>query len=352
MSDRQTPESVMDRARACILEHRGERFFARIFMPEIDVRLLADEVQPDSLTDLGRERRRLNPAEHRDKVVSAARKGELYLWGVQVVIDDETPEIRCDAASQSPMKSRLHALADAHASIVRPDGTVGGISRDPLPFWKNCEGAARGAEECRADQHAGVANSVQAAQGCRLAAGASMKRADLCPLGTADESGFMTAEDKARAAAETVKALRQGHDLRALAIRLQRGMGYPFRQLMAGIRWIAGAHAQSPKPRFRYDWLLKKWVSAETVDAVAIGGPLHGQRISIAATADGLSHRVGRGQVVRYVRHDFTHRIPCPQRYTVLVEERTELPPTWEMRRLASSAKSLRYGQLLVAPYA
>lgn len=85
---------------------------------------------------------------------------------------------------QTP-ETRLHALTDPHASIVLPDGTVGSISRDPLPFWNTREGAARGAEEYRADQHAGVANSVQAAQGCRLAAGAE-GGADLCPLGTAD----------------------------------------------------------------------------------------------------------------------------------------------------------------------
>ncbi|WP_333627822.1 hypothetical protein [Stenotrophomonas cyclobalanopsidis] len=280
-------------------------------MAERDLRGLADQIQ-----NIGIRHPEVGPGfvqkmtadQFRDHVVNSAVKGDLYLWGVKVVIDDAAVSIRC-------------------------------------------EGAARGAEEYRADQHAGVANSVQAAQGCRLAAGAE-GGADLCPLGTADESGFMTAEDKARTAAETAKALRQGHDLRALAIRLQREMGYPFRQLMAGIRWIADKHAQSPKPRFRYDWLLKKWVSAEAVDAVAIGGPLHGQRVSIAATADGLSHRVGRGQVVRYVRHDFTHRIPCPQRYTVLVEERTELPPTWEMRRLAGLVESVRYGQLWAPPYA
>ena len=88
---------------------------------------------------------------------------------------------------QTP-ETRLHALTDPHTSIVRPDGTVGGISRDPIPFWNTREGAARGAEEYRADQHAGVANSVQAAQGCRLAAGAE-GGADLCPLGTADVVG-------------------------------------------------------------------------------------------------------------------------------------------------------------------
>lgn len=45
--------------------------------------------------------------------------------------------------------------------------------------------ATRGANEYRDDQHAGVDNSVQAAQGSRLAAGVS-DGADLCTLGTAD----------------------------------------------------------------------------------------------------------------------------------------------------------------------
>ena len=47
--------------------------------------------------------------------------------------------------------------------------------------------AARGAQY-RDDQPAGVDNSQQAAQGCRVAAGATGRRADTCPLGTADSS--------------------------------------------------------------------------------------------------------------------------------------------------------------------
>ena len=46
--------------------------------------------------------------------------------------------------------------------------------------------ATRGANEYRDDQHAGVDNSVQAAQGGRVAAGAFLRRADPSPLGTAD----------------------------------------------------------------------------------------------------------------------------------------------------------------------
>ena len=86
---------------------------------------------------------------------------------------------------QTP-ESLLHAMTDPHASIVQADGTVRPADTRPIPAWlSHAGGAARGAEEYRADQHAGVANSVQAAQGCRVAAGVS-DDADLCPLGTAD----------------------------------------------------------------------------------------------------------------------------------------------------------------------
>lgn len=46
--------------------------------------------------------------------------------------------------------------------------------------------ATRGANEYRDDQHAGVDNSVQAAQGSRIAAGVTLRHADPSPLGTAD----------------------------------------------------------------------------------------------------------------------------------------------------------------------
>lgn len=58
-------------------------------------------------------------------------------------------------------------------------------SAAPVSLSRIRGGAARGAEECRADQHAGVDNSVQAAQGCRVASGAE-DGADLCTLGTAE----------------------------------------------------------------------------------------------------------------------------------------------------------------------
>lgn len=88
-------------------------------------------------------------------------------------------------SDRQTFRTRLHALSDLHASAVRADGTVAGITREPPPFWNTREGATRGAEEYRGDQHAGVDNSVQAAQGSRLAAGVS-DGADLCTLGTAD----------------------------------------------------------------------------------------------------------------------------------------------------------------------
>lgn len=142
MSDRQTPTSVMDRARTCILNYQGVGRPARVVMSEMELRALADEVQHDSLTELKRGSGLLTRADRRDQMVRSAQQGELYLWGTQVIIDDAAHEIRC-------------------------------------------EGATRGAEEYRGDQHAGVDNSVQAAQGCRVAAGVS-DGADLCTLGTAD----------------------------------------------------------------------------------------------------------------------------------------------------------------------
>lgn len=86
---------------------------------------------------------------------------------------------------QTP-ESRVHALTDPHASIVGADGSVRPINTRPIPGWQNhAGGATRGVKEYRGDQHAGVDNSVQAAQGCRVAAGVS-DGADLCTLGTAD----------------------------------------------------------------------------------------------------------------------------------------------------------------------
>lgn len=86
---------------------------------------------------------------------------------------------------QTP-ESRLHALTDPHASIVGADGSVRPTDTRAIPGWQNhAGGATRGVKEYRGDQHAGVDNSVQAAQGCRVAAGVS-DGADLCTLGTAD----------------------------------------------------------------------------------------------------------------------------------------------------------------------
>ena len=34
--------------------------------------------------------------------------------------------------------SRLEQMADRHASIVSPDGTVPPIDSSPKPYWKNC----------------------------------------------------------------------------------------------------------------------------------------------------------------------------------------------------------------------
>lgn len=115
-------------------------------MAEIDLRAIADEIRPESVIDVERRVRLIDvmtPPEYRDHVVRSARLGELYLWGVKVVIDNTANEIHCYGS------------------------------------------ATRGAQY-RDDQPAGVDNSQQAAQGCRVAAGASERRADTCPLGTAD----------------------------------------------------------------------------------------------------------------------------------------------------------------------
>lgn len=207
--------------------------------------------------------------------------------------------------------------------------------------------ATRGAIEYRDDQHAGVDNSVQAAQGSRIAAGVALRHADPSPLGTADSLGNMKEADKARAYREAMQAISIGADLRTLALRLQQEMGYPFKQLMAGILWLA-RHPATPKakPRCRYDWYLKRWVEGENLDAVVIGGPLHGQRIGINRSAPYFACHNKRGSLVRYVRQDYTHSIPFPQRYTALAEEGTSLPPSYEVRGLAHRAGVIRYGHL------
>lgn len=86
---------------------------------------------------------------------------------------------------QTP-ESRLHAMTDLHASIVRADGSVGGIDTQPIAGWQNHDGSAARGAQYRDDQPAGVDNSQQAAQGCRVAAGGSDGLTDTCPLGTAD----------------------------------------------------------------------------------------------------------------------------------------------------------------------
>lgn len=38
---------------------------------------------------------------------------------------------------------RFDGMCDAHASIVMPDGSVGGIDRSPSPFWNNSASTGR-----------------------------------------------------------------------------------------------------------------------------------------------------------------------------------------------------------------
>lgn len=244
---------------------------------------------------------------------------------------------------QTP-ESRLHTLTDPHASIVGADGSVRPIDTRPIPGWQNnAGGATRGVKEYRGDQHAGVDNSVQAAQGCRVAAGVS-DGADLCTLGTADSPSAMKEEDKVRAYREAQQVISAGGNLRALALRLHQEMGYPYRQLMAGIRWLAGQSTPTPAPtrrlsaktRCRYDWFLRRWVDAEHVMAVTVGGPFHGQPVRIPREGLLFPRRL-------YTRHDYTHLIPYPQRYTVVLSAGSELPPTWETRDLAHKAGVIRW---------
>lgn len=93
--------------------------------------------------------------------------------------------------------------------------------------------AARGAQY-RDDQPAGVDNSQQAAQGCRVAAGASGRRADTCPLGTADSTLHSVFIPKAL----FLKCARElGHDVASLPT--EGGQRY-FDWAGGGIRYWEG----------------------------------------------------------------------------------------------------------------
>lgn len=143
MSDRQTPPSMMHRAQACVRRWKEANIGhpERLQMSESDLRAIAHETYGQVA-----EQRRFplkNRAEHADALVKGAQRGELYLFGARVEIVDTAHDMSCYGS------------------------------------------ATRGAQY-RDDQLAGVDNSQQAAQGCRVAAGAFGRRADTCPLGTAD----------------------------------------------------------------------------------------------------------------------------------------------------------------------
>lgn len=91
-----------------------------------------------------------------------------------------------------------------------------------------------------------------------------------------------------------------------------------------------------PKRRLRYDWFLRKWEDADHVMAVTVGGPFHGQGVRIPR--EGLLFPPHL-----YTRHDFTHIIPYPQRYTAVLSAGSQLPPSWEVRDLAHRAKAIRW---------
>lgn len=90
------------------------------------------------------------------------------------------------------------------------------------------------------------------------------------------------------------------------------------------------------KRRLRYDWFLRDWKDADHVMAVTVGGPFHGQPVQIPR--EGLLFPAHL-----YTRHDYTHIIPYPQRYTAVLSAGAELPPSWEVRDLAHRAKVIRW---------
>lgn len=90
------------------------------------------------------------------------------------------------------------------------------------------------------------------------------------------------------------------------------------------------------RKRLRYDWFLRRWVHADYVMAVTVGGPFHGQPIRIPR--EGLNF-----SPLLYTRHDFEWRIPFPLRFTAVVAAGAELPPRWEVQALADNAKVIRW---------
>jgi len=107
--------------------------------------------------------------------------------------------------------------------------------------WPGQESAARGAQY-RDDQPAGVDNSQQAAQGCRVAAGASDGLTDTCPLGTADSPFHPVFIPKALFA----KAARElGYDVASLP---REGEQRYFDWVGGGIRYWEG-HRTMPNGR-------------------------------------------------------------------------------------------------------
>lgn len=93
---------------------------------------------------------------------------------------------------------------------------------------------------------------------------------------------------------------------------------------------------RGPRSRLRYDWFLARWVPADHVMAVTVGGPFHGQPVRIPREGLLFLPRL-------YTRHDYEWRIPYPLRYTAVLAAGTDLPPSWEVQALAEKAKVIRW---------
>jgi hypothetical protein len=78
---------------------------------------------------------------------------------------------------------RLERMTDAHTSIARADGSVGGIDPRPSAYWLNgteqASTATPGRYEYRGDQLAGVGNSQQPVSGEPRCGGLAGRLGDL-----------------------------------------------------------------------------------------------------------------------------------------------------------------------------
>lgn len=150
--------------------------------------------------------------------------------------------------------------------------------------------------------------------------------------------GAVTQQQKSGWLERILGCLRTGGSLAALVDVLCKESPGQWEEILHGAKWLEDSRARlsASRRRLRYDWLLCRWVDADYVMAVAVGGPFHGQPVKIPR--EGLLFPRSL-----YTRHDYVHIIPYPQRYTVVLAAGTELPPTYETRGLAHRAKVIRW---------